>query len=78
LNIYWVLFFFKTVRIPSVTLYVLLRILIYKFNGKTNLIDKQVQIQFHFSKKTFQGEGKCILLSLSEATVITDSEIYWS
>jgi hypothetical protein len=35
-----------------------------------NHTDKQVQIQFHFFKKTFQGEGKCIFLSLSEATVI--------
>ena len=38
---------------------------------QTNLTDKQVQIQFHFFKKTFQGEGKCIFLSLSETTVIT-------
>jgi len=41
-----------------------------------NLKDVQVEIKFHFFKKTLQGEGKCILVTPSQAITILDSVLY--
>jgi hypothetical protein len=52
-----------------------MRFFIYLFNkqkDKEYVKDIQVEIKFHFLKKTVQFEGKYILVSLSYATIILD------